>query len=121
MNGAEGTFYALDGSGAIDQNLAIGAGLTDSCATCHRRPRGSAGFGGDVVTRPDSRDVPYLFGLGLKEMLADEITSELRDRRAHALAEAVALGAPVTRAMTAKASSTERSLPTRMGPSIHRK
>ena len=28
---------------------AIGAGLADSCAGCHGRPRGSAGFGGDVV------------------------------------------------------------------------
>ncbi len=102
MNGAESTFYARDGSGAIEHNLAIGAGLTDSCSSCHGRPRGSAGFGGDVVTRPDSRDAPHLFGLGLKEMLADEITSELRTRRAHALAEAVALGAPVTRPMTAK-------------------
>jgi hypothetical protein len=53
----------------------IGAGLADSCATCHGRPRGSAGFGGNVVTRPDSRDAPHLFGAGLKEMLADEISS----------------------------------------------
>ena len=60
----------------------IGAGLADSCAACHGRPRGSAGFGGDVVTRPDSRDAPHLFGLGLKEMLADEITAELRAIRA---------------------------------------
>ena len=55
---------------------------SDSCAGCHGRPRGSAGFGGDVVTRPDSRDAPHLFGLGLKEMLADEITTELRAIRA---------------------------------------
>ena len=64
-------------------------GLTDSCAACHGRPRGSAGSGGDVVTRPDSRDAPHLFGLGLKEMLADEMTSDLRDLRAAALAAAV--------------------------------
>ena len=63
----------------------IGAGLADSCAACHGRPRGSAGFGGDVVTRPDSRDAPHLFGLGLKEMLADEITADLRAIRAAAL------------------------------------
>jgi mono/diheme cytochrome c family protein len=102
MNGAAGTFYARDGSGDIDANLAIGAGLADSCASCHGRPRGSAGFGGDVVTRPDSRDAPHLFGLGLKEMLADEITAELRDRRARALAEARSSGASVTRPMIAK-------------------
>jgi hypothetical protein len=55
-----------DGFGNIDDDLAVGAGLADSCATCHGRPRGAAGFGGDVATRPDSRDAPHLFGLGLK-------------------------------------------------------
>jgi mono/diheme cytochrome c family protein len=79
-----------DGVGDITQVLAIGAGLSDSCAGCHGRPRGSAGFGGDVVTRPDSRDAPHLFGLGLKEMLADEITADLRATRAAALASAAA-------------------------------
>src|SRR5262245_20129150 len=52
-----------DAAGNLDSNLAIGAGLADSCASCHGRPRGSAGFGGDVATRPDSRDAPHLFGL----------------------------------------------------------
>ena len=77
-----------DGAGDIQANLAIGAGFGDSCAACHGRPRGSAGFGGDVATRPDSRDAPHLFGLGLKEMLADEITAELRATRARAVDEA---------------------------------
>jgi hypothetical protein len=53
-----------DGLGDINTNLALGAGLSDSCAACHGRPRGAAGSGGDVVTRPDSRDAPHLFGLG---------------------------------------------------------
>ena len=70
-----------DGVGDINTNLAIGAGLSDSCALCHGRPRGSAGAGGNVVTRPDSRDSPHLFGFGLKEMLADEITTDLRNTR----------------------------------------
>jgi hypothetical protein len=70
-----------DGVGDINTDIAIGAGLSDSCALCHGRPRGSAGAGGNVVTRPDSRDAPHLFGLGLKEMLADEITSDLRSTR----------------------------------------
>jgi hypothetical protein len=48
-----------------------------------------------VVTRPDSRDAPHLFGLGLKEMLADEMTSELRWVRAQAIARAKALGRSV--------------------------
>ena len=77
-----------DGSGDINTNLAIGAGLSDSCASCHGRPRGSGGVGGNVVTRPDSRDAGHLFGLGLKEMLADEITTDLRSTRDLAIAQA---------------------------------
>ncbi|HEY7182872.1 MAG TPA: di-heme oxidoredictase family protein [Blastocatellia bacterium] len=77
-----------DGAGDINTDLGIGAGLADSCASCHGRPRGSAGSGGDVATRPDSRDAPHLFGLGLKEMLADEITTDLRAIRALAMVEA---------------------------------
>ncbi len=91
-----------DGSGDINTNLIIGAGLADSCALCHGRPRGSAGAGGNVVTRPDSRDAPHLFGLGLKEMLADEITTDLRSIRAAAQVEARAVGGPVTRTLTSK-------------------
>jgi cytochrome c2 len=77
-----------DGVGNLNTDLAIGAGLSDSCASCHSRPRGSAGTGGNVVTRPDSRDSPHLFGLGLKEMLADEITTDLRSTRALAIVQA---------------------------------
>ena len=77
-----------DGRGDIHTEVEIGAGLSDSCAGCHARPRGSAGFGGDVVTRPDSRDAPHLFGLGLKEMLADEITADLRAIRERTISEA---------------------------------
>lgn len=94
-----------DGAGNLDTELAIGAGLADSCAACHGRPRGAAGFGGDVVTRPDSRDAPHLFGLGLKEMLADEMTAELRAIRASALARAAQQGSPVTLALVAKGVS----------------
>ena len=88
---------AGDGSGNIAVNGAIGAGLIDSCAGCHGRPRGSAGFGGDVVTRPDSRDAPHLFGLGLQEMLGDEMTGELRDQRNNALGAARSQNRNVTR------------------------
>src|SRR5215470_14984536 len=86
-----------DGAGDINSNLAIGAGLADSCAACHGRPRGAAGSGGDVVTRPDSRDAPHLFGLGLKEMLADEITADLRAIRTAAVNEARASGHSVAK------------------------
>jgi len=95
----------LEGDGVIgdiNSNLALGAGLADSCAACHGRPRGSAGFGGDVVTRPDSRDAPHLFGLGLKEMLADEITTDLRNIRSQAISQARSTRAAVTRTLTSK-------------------
>jgi hypothetical protein len=86
-----------DGHGDSNTNLIIGAGLADSCAACHGRPRGSAGFGGDVATRPDTRDAPHLFGLGLKEMLADEITTDLRAIRRQALQQAQQCRCTVTR------------------------
>jgi mono/diheme cytochrome c family protein len=85
-----------DGVGDIGLDKAIGAGLSDSCASCHGRPRGSAGSGGDVVTRPDSRDSPHLFGLGLKEMLADEITTDLRAIRDYAVVQARQRRRPIT-------------------------
>jgi len=75
-------FSGRDRSGNIHTDPSIGAGVVDSCAGCHGRPRGSAGFGGDVFTRPDSRDAPHLFGLGLQEQLGDEITGKLRAIRA---------------------------------------
>jgi Di-haem oxidoreductase, putative peroxidase len=79
-----------DGTGDINSNNAIGAGVADSCSSCHGRPKGSAGSGGDVATRPDSRDAPHLFGIGLKEMLADEITFDLRSIRDATVAKAIA-------------------------------
>src|SRR5262245_40761275 len=91
-----------DGRGDINTVLAIGAGLADSCAACHGRPRGSAGFGGHVVTRPDSRDAPHLFGLGLKEMLADEITADLRAIRSAALSNARLRHSPARLRLTSK-------------------
>ncbi len=91
-----------DGHGDMNVNLAIGAGLADSCAGCHGRPRGSAGAGGNVATRPDSRDAPHLFGLGLKEMLADEITTDLRALRTQASVHAQATKAPVTVVLASK-------------------
>jgi cytochrome c2 len=91
-----------DGIGDINTNLAIGAGLADSCASCHSRPRGAAGVGGNVNTRPDSRDSPHLFGLGLKEMLADEITTDLRNRRDLAVAKALQNKHPVTTNLISK-------------------
>src|SRR5580704_8477029 len=94
--------YLRDGTGDIANNVTIGAGSTDSCAACHGRPRGSAGVGGDVVTRPDSRDAPHLFGLGIKEMLADEITADLRNIRRTAIAQAASNKTAVTMTLASK-------------------
>jgi hypothetical protein len=94
-----------DGQGDINVTLALGAGLSDSCAGCHARPKGSAGFGGDVATRPDSRDAPHLFGLGLKEMLADEMTADLRDIRDDARRDAQRFGKDITRSLKTKGVS----------------
>lgn len=91
-----------DSVGDLNVDLALSAGLADSCAACHGRPRGSAGFGGDVVTRPDSRDAPHLFGLGIKEMLADEITTDLRAIRAGALVQAQQSNQNVSRQLNSK-------------------
>ena len=93
-------FSGRDRAGNIAVDASIGAGVVDSCAGCHGRPRGSAGFGGDVFTRPDSRDAPHLFGLGLQEMLGDEITTDLRAIRAAALASAQQTGQAQTRTLT---------------------
>jgi len=95
-------FNGRDRSGNIAVDASIGAGIVDSCAGCHGRPRGSAGHGGDVFTRPDSRDAPHLFGLGLQEMLGDEITADLRAIRAQALAAAQSSGTAQTRTLTSK-------------------
>ncbi len=86
----------------INADPSPGAGLVDSCAGCHGRPRGSAGFGGDVFTRPDSRDAPHLFGLGLVEMIADEMTTDLREQRARALRDAARLRRSVSVNLVAK-------------------
>ncbi len=91
-----------DCAGDIETDDAIGAGLSDSCAMCHGRPRGSAGVGGNVATRPDSRDAPHLFGIGLREMLADEITGDLRTIRQQAINQAEESGHSVTLPLLSK-------------------
>jgi len=91
-----------DGVGDINTDNAIGAGLSDSCALCHGRPRGSAGVGGNVVSRPDSRDAPHLFGLGLREMLGDEITTDLRNIRSVALVRAAQQHRAITMQLRSK-------------------
>ena len=91
-----------DGVGDFNTDGSLGAGLADSCAACHARPRGGAGFGGEVFTRPDSRDTPHLYGLGLVEMIGDEITQALRATRDQAVADAAAGNHPVTVSLASK-------------------
>ena len=91
-----------DGVGDLNTDPGIGAGLTDSCASCHGRPKGSAGTGGNVVTRPDSRDAPHLFGLGIREMLADEMTTDLRAVRDLAVSRAQKWKRPITMTLFSK-------------------
>jgi Di-haem oxidoreductase, putative peroxidase len=92
-----------DGTGDIEANPAIGNGLMDSCAGCHANPRGAAGSGGAILfVRPDHRDAPHLFGVGLKEMLADEITADLRVIRDEAILQAQAQGRTATLELTSK-------------------
>lgn len=102
LDQGQGPRVKPDSSGDIMAQRALGAGLSDSCASCHGRPRGSAGAGGDVATRPDSRDAPHLFGLGLQEMLADEITADLRATRERALRDAKRIRRAVTLELRSK-------------------
>jgi hypothetical protein len=102
LNQGHGPRVSADSVGDIAVERNLGAGLSNSCAACHGRPRGSAGFGGDVVTRPDSRDAPHLFGVGLVEMLGDEITQDLRLIRRQAISLARASSQPVTRPLSSK-------------------
>jgi len=101
-NQGQGPRVSGDSEGNIQDDPKFGAGLSDSCAACHGRPRGAAGFGGDVATRPGSRDAPHLFGLGLVEMLADEMTKELREIREEALNIAANNGSNIKMNLEAK-------------------
>jgi len=98
-------FGGRDRVGNIQADPSVGAGVVDSCAGCHGRPRGAAGHGGDVFTRPDSRDAPHLFGLGLQEQLGDEITTALRAQRSAAVAAALSSHTAQNVALTAKGIS----------------
>lgn len=86
-----------DGFGNLNTTPAIGSGLADSCALCHAQPPGSAGVGGSNTNRPDTRNAPHLFGVGIKEILGDEITADLRAIRDHAVAEAARHQRPVSK------------------------
>ena len=69
---------------------------------------GTAGAGGAVLfTRPDHRDAPHVFGAGLKEMLADEMTAELRARRPRTIHQAQQSGQAVTVTLHSKGIAYE--------------
>lgn len=90
-----------------------------SCVACHGSPR--AGGAGDFVTNvfvsegfesahfdnldpqfSNERGTNHVFGSGLVELLAREMTAELQGQRRAALQQARAGGAPVTAALSAK-------------------
>lgn len=55
-----------------------------------------------MATFPDGRDAPHLFGLGIVEQLADEITWPLRQGRGAALEQTSASNQSVEKSMQAK-------------------
>ena len=65
-----------------------------------------------------SRDAPHLFGLSLKEMLVDEITTDLRNIRAQAKVSAQRSGHAITSPLVSKGISAGLSAWRRpIGPS----
>jgi hypothetical protein len=77
-----------DGVGDLNTNIAIGAGLADSCALCHGRPPGSGGTGGKRCDPARQPRLSASFWIGAEGNLADEITSDLRSTRDLAIAQA---------------------------------
>lgn len=91
----------------------------NACAGCHNEP--ATGGAGDFVTNvfvsegfesaefdsldpqfSNERGTNHLFGAGLVELLAREMSADLRGQRAAALARARRTGAPATVALTSK-------------------
>lgn len=80
-----------DGIGDMKINHAMGAGISNSCASYHGQPvRLSWQWWRRCC--PESRDAPHLFGPGLKERLAYEIAGDLRTARSFVLAKAKMIG-----------------------------
>jgi hypothetical protein len=55
-----------DGVGDLNINIALGAGLTDSCALCHGRPRGSTGAGWERRDPPGQPRPSASFWIGVE-------------------------------------------------------
>jgi hypothetical protein len=127
-------FNKLDGQGrptftnqgprpAVNENfIRTGGPDSGSCWSCHNIPR--SGGGGDfnslmftglhfrnppemntLTSLTNHRTGPSVFGDGLKEMLAREISDELRAIRAAAKAEALSSGQSVTKPLVSKGVS----------------
>ncbi len=85
---------------------------TTSCVSCHWRggPAGAGGLpddsyllgDGDRVSSADARNPPALAGAGAVQALSDEMTAELADERARAIAEAKRTGHAIEVALAAK-------------------
>jgi hypothetical protein len=62
------------------QFRAVGATAT-SCAMCHNTPFQTPGTGGTVFDPPGlGRNVPHLFGVGLIEAMAEEVSRKLNEK-----------------------------------------
>ena len=88
------------GDDGVGTSAAIG--LLDSCAGCHATPRGATGHGYVNFSVPRGRRGIHLFGTGLIEMLADEMTADMRAIRNEAIEEAFETGQSVTRLLDTK-------------------
>lgn len=98
-----GVGEGANGPTALTTNTrGIGAGVADSCASCHGGPVGGAGAGGAIITTPGGRSAPHLFGVGLKAMLGEEITDDLQEIREEALDTARRIRRNVTAQLRSK-------------------
>ncbi|MCB1489861.1 MAG: hypothetical protein KDJ88_20680 [Bauldia sp.] len=104
----------------VDAAFRRTAGLdANACSSCHREPDvgGAGDFTANVFVSEgfesadfidldpqfsNERNTNHLFGAGLIELLAREMTAELRRERDGAVAEARRTGKPVTAALTSK-------------------
>jgi cytochrome c peroxidase len=118
FNGADGVGVAERPDGTkVNRFAPLGPGgpASQSCAECHNFPAGAAaGLAHSSVVRAppkvpppfDARAATSLFGDGILQLLAQEMTEELQSTRDAAIAAAKAApGSPVTRELSSKGTA----------------
>lgn len=84
-----------------------------ACTECHLKPfaDGAGSIAGNNVRDPSrsgdlsqfiTRQPPHVFGIGAKQLLAEEMTARLHQIRSAALAQAQSSGSPVTKKLKTK-------------------